>query len=157
MVEVIKEAGKVLASKKKGKGWVEEALPVVVGVAKEIKTLESTKGEEVGPLRELINSISNKYKGALDALGEMDTRLRERVMKEYGETESIKQDGVGELVFPERWSYEVTDIKRVDPQFLMVDGKAVNEEIKKGVRKIRGIEIIKLRSLQVRPESNKTT
>ena len=151
-MEVIKEAGELLKSKVKGKKWVDEALPVVVGVAKEIKTLEATKKEETDPLQELIKDIRGKYVGALEVLGEIDTKLRERVMKEYPEGESIKQEGVGELVFPKRWGYEVVDIKKVNTAFLTVDSKAVNEEIRKGVRKIGGLIISRTRSLQVRPQ-----
>jgi hypothetical protein len=153
-MEAIKEARKLLGSKIRGKKWVDEALPVVVEVAKEIKELESVKGAEAKPLREMINEIGEKYKGALTILGEMDTRLRERVMKEYEGTESIKQEGVGELVFPELWGFEVTDIKKVPIEFLTVDSTAVRNEIKKGIRNIKGLEISRHRSLQVRQDKN---
>ncbi len=151
-MEMLKEAGKLLESKGKGKKWVEEALPVVVGVAKEIKTIEATKKGETDPLNELIKDIREKYKGALQVLENMDERLRERVMKEYPEGDSIKQDGVGELVFPEVWGWEVVDIKKVDRKYMSVDSKIIMEDIRKGVRKIPGLEIGRKRTLQVRPE-----
>lgn len=152
MIEAIKEAGKLLNNKTKGKEWVDEALPIIVEVAKEIRILEVKKKEETDPLTELINEIREKYKGALQVLAEIDDKLRDRIMKEYEETKSIKQEGIGELVFPERWGYRVIDIKKVEPRFLTVDGKAISEEIGKGVRKIKGIEILKRRTLQVRPQ-----
>ena len=152
-MEAIKEARKLLGSKIRGKKWVDEALPVVVEVAKEIKELESVKGAEAKPLREMINEIGEKYKGALTILGEMDTRLRERVMKEYEGTESIKQEGVGELVFAQVWDFEVVDLSKVSKEFLIVDPKLIREEIKKGVRNLKGINIDKKRILQVRTKN----
>lgn len=150
MMETIKEAGTLLASKVKGKKWVNEALPVMVGVAREIKELEARKKEECEPAKAIINEIGEKYKGALNVLGKMDSDLRERIMKEYEGTDSIKQEGVGELVFPELWGFEVVDIKKVPAEFLTVDSTLVRNEIKKGIRNIKGIEISRHRTLQVR-------
>ena len=153
-METLKDAGKLLGSKMKGKKWADEALPVMVQVAKEIKDLEAKKKDECEPAKAIIEEIDGKYKGALNVLREIDARLRERVMNEYEETESIKQEGIGELVFAQLWSSVVNDIKKVPMEFHTIDSKAVNAEIKKGVRNIRGIEIEKRRSLQVRQDKN---
>lgn len=154
MIEAIKCAGKLIESKVKGKKWVDEALSVIMKVAKEIKELEEKKKGETDPLQELINDIRTKYAGELQVLGEIDERIRTRIMKEYEGTESIKQEGIGELVFPELWSFEVVDIKKVPVKFHTVDAKAINIEIRKGIRNIKGIEIKKRRSLQVRPHKD---
>ena len=86
-------------------------------------------------------------------LGEVDAKVRERVMNEYQDTETITGDE-GELVFPCRWGYKVVDLKKVPLELLTVDGKAVNAEIKNGVRKIKGLSVEQIRGIQVRAKNN---
>jgi len=148
-MEEMKEVAVLLASKAKGVNFAKAALPVLVGISREVKEIEARKENEAGPFKVILNGITEKYKGALDVLGEVDAKVRERVMKEYQDTETITGDE-GELVFPCRWGYKVVDLKKVEPQFLTVDGKLVNAEIKNGVRKMRGIEIDTIRGMQVR-------
>jgi len=150
-MDVIKMAGELLKSKVKGRKWVDAAMPTVMGVVKEVKKVEEMKQEETKPLRELIGDIGKKYEGALMVLDKINEELRERIMKEYEETTTIKQDGVGELVFVQLWSFEVVDVRKVESEFLTVNSSLVNNEIKKGIRNIKGLNIIKKRILQVRP------
>ena len=156
-MEALKEAGKVIKSKRQGKEWVEEALAVLVGVSREIKVLEKRRDEESEPFKSQIKDISNKYKPALDPLNEIGSQLRGRVMVEYEGTETISEEGVGKLVFPESWGYEVEDFSKVEKKYRMevVDNKAIIEEIKNGVRKIKGLEIKPIRSLRVLTNSDK--
>ena len=152
-MEEMKEVTVLLASKAKGVNFAKAALPVLVGISREVKEIEAGKENEAGPFKVILAGIAEKYKGALDVLGEADAKVRERVMNEYQDTETITGDE-GELVFPCRWGYKVVDIKKVPPELLTVDGKAVNAEIKNGVRKIKGLSVETIRSLQVRAKKD---
>ncbi len=148
-MQILDEVKKVLSSRAKGDRWVETAIIPLVEVAIEIKDLEAKKSEECKEYRTKIKEIDEKYQQALSVLGEIDTNLRERVMKEHEGTESVRVDGVGELVFAETWGYEVVDIKKVPAEYMGVDGKLVRESIKKGMRNIKGLDILPIRSLRV--------
>jgi len=149
-METMKNAAELLKSKAKGKGWAEQALPVLVSISRGVKEIEAKKENEAEPIRVILAGITEKYRGALDTMSEMDERIRERLMMEYKETETIAGEE-GELVFPQGTGFKVMDIKKVEQRFLMVDSKAVNTEIKAGVQKIKGLLIEKVRGLQVRP------
>jgi hypothetical protein len=82
-------------------------------------------------------------------LGELDAKVREKVMNEYRDTETITGDE-GELVFAQTWGFDVVDISKVDKTFLAVNPTLIRSEIKNGVRNIRGINIVQKRILQVR-------
>ena len=49
-----------------------------------------------------------------------------------------------------RWTFEVTDISKVPPEFLEVNLVAVREEIRKGIRTIEGIRIFETESVSSR-------
>lgn len=148
-MEILDEIKKVLSSKMKGDKWVESAVPALVEVAIEVKDLEAKKKVECEPMREAIKGVDEKYKAGLAVLNEIDTNLRDRVMREHEGTESVRVDGIGELVFPETWGYEIVDLKKVDPKYLTVDGKLIREDIKKGMRNIKGLNVLPVRSLRV--------
>lgn len=147
-METMKNVAELLKSKARGKAWAEEALPVLVDVALQTKKMKADKEEEAGASKVILAGITEKYKGALAALEAMSENIRERVLKEYEGTEAIEGEE-GTLSFPQRWGFEVTDVKKVEAKFLMVDPVAVNLEIKNGVRKIKGLEIGQVRRLQV--------
>jgi hypothetical protein len=148
-IQILDEVKRVLSSKAKGDKWVEAAIIPLVEVAVEIKDLEAKKSNECKEYRAAIKNVDEKYKQALSVLGEIDINLRERVMKEHEGTESVRVDGIGELVFAEIWGYEIVDLKKIDPKYLTVDGKLVKEDIKKGMRNIKGLNILPVRSLRV--------
>jgi len=154
-MEEMKGAAVLLASKVKGKKWAEMALPVLVGISRRVKEMEAERGNEedeadpAGIIRLSLAEIAGRYSKSIGEVKAKDEIIRERVMNEYQDTETITGDE-GELVFPCRWGYKVVDIKKVPPELLTVDGKAVNAEIKNGVRKMRGIEIDTIRGMQVR-------
>jgi len=154
-MEVIKEAGKAIKSKTKGEKWVSEVAPVLIEINKEIKEIEERKKNECEPFRAQINDISDKYKPALIPLNEMDSQIRKRVMVEHIGTESVACEEGGQLVFPRSWGYEVIDFSKVPKEYRMevVNDKMIKEEIGKGVRNIRGIEIKPVRSLRVLTKS----
>lgn len=140
----------VAKSKKRGEKWVREALPALVEVTREVKWKEEEMKKETEELKEIIKTVEEPYKKEIEMLKEMGEMLRGRVMEEYEETEAIKEEGVGELVFPSVQSIEITDINKVDRKYLMVNLAKIKEDVKKGVSKIKGVEISKKRTLQVR-------
>lgn len=150
-MQIIDQVNKALASKKKGENWVEEILPTIVDLNKEIKSLEKAKEEEAEPFKTQVKQINDKYEVALHPLGEMNDRLRQRIMAEYEGTDPIIQEGIGQLIFPESWGYEIVEFSKVEKKFRkeVVDDKAIKAEIKAGVRNIRGISIQRVRSLRV--------
>jgi len=148
-MQILDEVKKVLSSKVKGDRWVEAAVIPLVEVAIEIKELEAKKTDECKEYRIAIKEIDEKYKSALSVLSEIDTNLRERVMKEHIGTESVKVDGIGELVFVETWGFEILDVKKVPAELLEVSGKLVREQIKNGIRSIKGLNVLPVRSLRV--------
>jgi len=151
-MKILEQVEKVLGSKSKGRGWVILAMPSIVGVNKEVKDIERGMKEELEPILRDERLVRDKYAGPLKVLGEIDEKLRERVQKEYEGTEAIHMDGIGELVFPERTSFKVTDIKKVPKEYLGVDSTLVNKAIRNGLRKIPGIEVITVRGLTVKVE-----
>ncbi len=145
----------LIADKKlKGDLWVERALPAMVDINKEIKRLEEARAEESKPAKEILKSIADEYAPALTSLGALDTKLRERVMIEHEGSEAFLMEGVGELVFPLLWTFDVDDINKVDRKYLTINSTAVREDIKAGIRKIKGLTIRQNRSLQVRTKIN---
>lgn len=153
-MEILNGATKAVKSKKSGKEWVKEILAVLVETNRQIKEMEKKRDEEIEPFRVVIKEIADKYKVALEPLDEINSQLRERVMSEYKGTETISEEGVGKLVFPESWGYDVSDFSRVPKEYRMevVDKSKIMAEIKNGVRNIKGLEIKPVRSLRVLPE-----
>lgn len=145
-----KKALAVAKSKKKGEKWVEEALPHLVGISRELKWKEEEMKKETTPIKEILKTMEEPYKEAIGVLKKIGEALRERVMEEYKEREAIRQEGIGELVFPEVQSIEVEDLAKVDRKYLMVDMGKVKEDVKNGVTRIKGIRIGKKRTMQVR-------
>lgn len=131
--------------------WVQECLPVIVEVNKQIRALETAMEEEMAPFKSQVKAITEKYQVAIKPLNEMDKRLRERVLKEHVSTDPVIGTGIGKLVFPETWTYEIKDIKKVDKEYRVevVDINKVKTAIKNGIRNIKGIEIKQERSVRV--------
>lgn len=150
-MQIIDQVNKALASKKKGGDWVNEILPTIIDLNKEIKALEKAKEEESEPFKLQVKQISEKYEVALHPLGEMDDWLRKRIMDEYEGTDPVIQEGIGQLIFPESWGYELVDFSKVEKKYRkeVVDDKAIKSVIKAGVRNIKGISIQRVRSLRV--------
>ena len=146
------EADKIIKSKVKGQKWVEMALPMICEVAREKKDIEGKLAEEVAPLKARIKEIGTRYAGSLEVLDTIDEVLRKRAKVEYMGPESVSVPGEGEITYPERWSFSVSDVKKVPQILLTVDSVAVNKEIKAGVRKISGLVIETVRSMTVRAE-----
>jgi len=151
-MQILDEIKKVLSSKMKGDKWVESAVPALVEVAIEIKDLEAKKKVECEPMRVAIRGVDEKYEGALVVLNEMDTNLRNRVMKEHEGSESIAVDGIGELIFAAgSWKIEIMDMKKVDPKYLVtdIDRRAIETDAKNGVQNFKGLRVTRGRSLRV--------
>lgn len=151
-MDIFTTVNTLLSSKNSKEDWVREAVPVLIEINRQIKTEETAMTEESEPFKLQLKSISDKYQVALKPLSEMDTRLRERLLKEYPSTEAIPNpEGVGKVVFAETWGYEIEDIKKVDKNYKIevIDTKKVKGEIKKGVRNIKGLKIASERSMRV--------
>ena len=136
----------------KGESGVREALVVLVKVARELDILELKKKQEAEPFKTVLGEIESRFKELMEPWLEMDSQLRETVLREHEGTDPVKIDGVGELVFPLRWTFEVTDEAKVEKKYLSVDSSKVNAAIKGGVGKIRGIRVYQKRGLTVRKE-----
>lgn len=132
-----------------GLPWVLSAAPILIQVNVLLDKLKATKDMELEPLKALVAQTNKDYEEAAGPLREVDVELRQKVLEEYDGTDAIESEG-GELVFPERWSYEVVDFSKVERKNLMVSGPAINELIRKGARKIRGIKVWKKRGLTVK-------
>ena len=150
-MEILDNVNKVLASKLRNRKWLEEYLPVVVEVNRQIKAIDKAQDEEIDPYRAEMAKIREKYAVALKPLSEMNLKLRERVIKEYEGNGTVKAEGIGELVFPETWGYTVQDFSKVPKELRMevVNDRAIKEAIKKGIRNIKGLLIEKVVSLRV--------
>ena len=151
-MEILDEVKKVLSSKAKGDRWVEAAVIPLVEVAIEIKDLEAKKKAECEPMRAAIKNVDEKYKQALSVLGEINTNLRDRVMKEHEGIESVSVPGIGELVFAAgSWQIEIMDMKKIDPKYLItdLDRKAIETDAKNGVQNFKGLRVTRGRSLRV--------
>jgi len=138
----------------KGEDGVREALVVLVKVARELDMLKLRKEQEAEPFKTVLGEIESRFKELMEPWLEMDSQLRETVLREHEGTDPVKIDGVGELVFPLRWTFEVTDEAKVEKKYLSVDSSKVNAAIKGGVGKIRGIRVYQKRGLTVRKEKS---
>lgn len=151
-MQILDEVKRVLSSKAKGDRWVESAVGPLVEVNIEIKELETKKKDECEEYRLAIKQVDEKYKAALDVLGEIDSRLRERVMKEHEGTKSVGVDGIGEFVFaPGSWQIEIMDMKKIDPKYKItdLDRKAIETDAKNGMQNFAGMRVTRGRSLRV--------
>ncbi len=133
-----------------GVEWVEKAIPELIALTKEIKEIEEEKEEKTRGKKMEYDAASKPYLKMLGLMKKVSDELRERVKKEYEGTETIEDNEGNEIVFPETWGWEVVDIAKVERRYLKVDEKMVNEEVKKGIRKIKGIEVKKVKGIQVR-------
>lgn len=136
----------------KGEEGVKEALPILVKIARELDKLKLQETEEAEPWKMQLGEIRSRFKELAEPWVEMDEQLRELVLTEHEGTDPVRVDGVGELVFPERWGYAVEDIGKVERKFLTDDSKGINHAIGQGVRKMKGIRIYQKRGLTVRKE-----
>lgn len=136
----------------KGEEGVREALPALVKIARELEKLKLMETEEAEPWKMQLGEIRSRFKELAEPWVEMDEQLRDMVLEEHEGAESVRVDGVGELVFPERWSFNITDHSKVERKYLEVSSVQVNAAIKSGARKIRGIEIYQKRGLTLRKE-----
>ncbi len=142
---------KLLADGKvRGEKWVRKALPILVEISNTEKEIEEKKKKAEEPVKTNLALISGEYKPDLKLLGDFNTKVRERVLKEYEGDNSVREDGVGEIVFPKTWTFEITDMTKVDRHYLTTNDSLIREEIKKGVRKMKGIKIFQKRGIQVR-------
>ena len=151
-MQILDEVKKVLSSKMKGDKWVEAAIIPLVEVAIEIKELESKKSDECKEYRSAIKDVDEKYKQALSVLREIDVNLRERVMREHEGTESVRVDGIGELVFAAgSWQIEIMDMKKINPKYLITDlnRRAIETDAKNGIQNFEGLRVKRGRSLRV--------
>jgi len=148
----IKETEGLMNSKVKGEKWVVMALPVIVNVMKEIDGIDGKRKQEGEALRAALDGINEKYRGPLEVLGIISEKIRGRIKEEHQGTESVKEDGVGELVFPLRSTFEVAEAGKVPREYLTVDTQKVKTAIKAGIAKIPGMTIGKERGLEVRKE-----
>jgi len=137
----------------KGEDGVLEALPILVKIARELDKLKLMEEEEIEPFKTQVGEIASRYKELRACYVEMDEALRKMVLEEHEGTDSIKVEGVGELVFPERWTYYVENIDKVERKFLTADNAEINKAIKNGARKIKGVVIFQKRGLTVRKEA----
>jgi len=133
-----------------GETWVMESIPFLVEIAKTIKEQKEAIAKEQEPFKAILETINEKYKPELGALEEINSEMRNRVMEEYKGTETIRKEGVGMYVFPEKMSFDIEDEKRIPREFLSLDSKKVKEAIKNGMLHIKGLIIGKKRELQVR-------
>ena len=143
-MDLFQEVERVLSSKTKKDAWVEECVPVIVEVNRQIKSQETAMEEEAAPFKAQLKDITAKYQVALQPLTQMDTTLRDRLVRERASASSVvNPQGVGKVVFAETWGYEIEDVKKVDKAFRVevVDAKKVKAAIKAGMRSIKGLLI----------------
>lgn len=151
-MQILETVQRILNLKMKGDKWVIEAIPPLVEVNIEMKEIEAKKKEECEPMRAAIKEVDSKYRSALDTLSAMDSKLRERVMKEHEGSESVAVDGVGSLVFAEGlWQIEIMDMKKIDPKYIItdIDRRAIETDAKNGVQNFKGLRVTRNRSLRV--------
>lgn len=146
---VEKEAAKVMKSRAKGDNWCVKAVPPLVSLATLRKHVEGARKAACKPLKDKVKLIEAPARKVLNMVEIVDTELRERVMREHKGGGKVSLDEVGDLMFSEKWGFEVTDIEAVDPELLTVDKAQVMELIKGGMQNIPGIEVKKLYTLSV--------
>jgi len=120
-----------------------EALTALLEIQKVLQEKEKQRVEEVKPLNDVVRGINEAYKKENSALIRKDAELREKVESLYASEGTYVVEGVGSLVFPETYNFEVTDAKLVPRDYLMIDTAKVKEAIGKGIRNIKGLKIEK--------------
>lgn len=150
--DLLKMGNRVMVSRKRGEKWALEATESLCGIAKSRKWLEGARKRGTEGLKERMKEVERPFKIWEDQLGLMDGELRERVMVEVGGScTPVSVPEVGELVFSKVDGYEVEDFKKIERKYLMVDHKAVMDDIKGGIGNIKGIRVGKKTVLSVRP------
>lgn len=129
---------------------IEKIVTQLIEVNREIKEMEKAKKEEEKPLKEELSSIKETYSPILDPLEKLNVKLREALNELYSETEPLVVEEIGSVTFQTPFTFEVVDMKKVPIELLSINAVAVREEIKKGVRKIKGLEIKKGKVMYVR-------
>lgn len=129
--------------RKKFMNKIEKLTVELVQLNAQIKELTEAKKEEEEPFRKALKEIAETYEPMLGPLSKRDALLRQEVISLYSGEPKVEVEGVGSIVFPETYNFEVQDIKKVPVEYLMVDAAKVREDIRKGVRKIKGLTIAK--------------
>lgn len=146
---LVKDGEKVLKSKAKGDKWCVKAAPTMVGLNVLKKWLEDSRKAACKPLKDKVKVIEGPVRKLLDQIEIVDRELRDRVLEEHEGGGTVHVEEVGDLVFSEKWEYEVEDLGEVEEELLTVDRGAVMELIKGGVRNIPGIRVYKTHTLSV--------
>lgn len=156
-----------------------EAGQWLVLISKAKKAVEEKRQFFVRPLNEQVKRINEMFKGYMKPLLEAEGILRngmvayniqlrkeaeeknkeiERLAKKTGidskDLELTSQPAVvkmkaGSVSARKFWTFKVIDLKKVPREFLMLDVVKVREAIRKGERKIAGLEIYEAESIAV--------
>lgn len=139
-----------MRSKKEGVEWVRHMLPHLVSISREIKNVVTAMDKETKALKETIKELEAPYRKDLAKLEEVNASIRAGVLETYKGNEAIK-DVEGELIFQKKTNFRILDETKLNRKFLVPNNSAIKEEIKRGAKKIKGVEIFPYRVLLVRP------
>jgi len=120
-----------------------------IELALEIKGIKKEKEDALGPTKVVLEMLSKDYDDRLAPLLIESEEIRLKIMSGYEGTDTIKLE-TGSVVFPQRWTFEVRDINKIDRKYLTIDTAKVKEEMKNGITKINGISIFQKRGIEVR-------
>lgn len=153
-MDIVKQGEALLKIKEGGVNWLVESTKVMVALSREIKAQKTEKSEATKETKELLAALEAAFEPRLTELSAIDRSLRERTITEVTTAEideSISIPNTGTLVITLPWKWDVEDLTKVPKDYLTVDAAKVSEDMKKGVRKIKGIKIYQGRGIQVRP------
>jgi hypothetical protein len=134
------------------------------------KKIEAVRKELTEPARKLVASVNDKAKLFTDKLKEVETiliqkveewkcSLRLKAVEEEAEREELEEVlGCNSVLAPAsppatlrgkgvtsyektEWTFEVTDVRLIPREYLMVDQAKIHSQIKNGVRQIPGIKM----------------
>jgi Mg2+ and Co2+ transporter CorA len=128
--------------------WVIQVAPLAIEAAKTIKQLEDEQKERGEKLKAALKAITDEYSPAIKQIETPYQSLREKIVEAHDDLETVRIEDTGEIQFYETLSF-TADPAKVPKEYLMVNEAKIKQEIKDGVRKIKGVEIFPKKNIRV--------
>lgn len=126
-----------------GEGAVGMLCGVLCLVARQKTGWEEEKELAGRVLRMQLAEAEKEAAGNIRLLNTVDKRLRDVLGRVKEDADSVVVDGAGVVEFRAKTVWEVVDFARVPKKYLklVVDEEKVEEDVKAGVREIKGVEV----------------
>ena len=124
------------------------------------KTLEKSRTEIIKPHLDYQRAVNKLVKDFREKICNIEEKLQKKVntwVQEQNENPFTRVDELkvddGTLYVKRKWDFRITDERIIPREYLHVDVSAIEDDIKRGVRNIPGVEIFQTEELAMRTKN----